>query len=119
MRDPAQTSRATDKKAQETGAVNGNDAAAQQQRQSGDGDNSVVPQCGRVGLWAGGVGEDRRGFGTFDDTVQHALVEKALDAVRHRVKHYRVHLMPSFQVRARERERNMETEKESEREMGR
>lgn len=34
------------------------------------------------------------------DAVDDELLNKSLDAVRHRVKHYRMHIKPSFQVNA-------------------
>ena len=34
------------------------------------------------------------------DAVDDELLNKSLDAVRHRVKHYRMYLKPSFQVNA-------------------
>lgn len=34
-----------------------------------------------------------------EDAVDEELLRKALDAVRHRVKHYRMSLKPCFQVR--------------------
>lgn len=35
------------------------------------------------------------------DAVDYEVAQKALDVIRHRVKHYRMYLKPSFQVRSR------------------
>jgi len=58
------------------------------------------------GLPGGGSGDDgsemsRKGLGMEEgvgDAVDAELLAKSLDAVRHRVKHYRMNLKPSFQV---------------------
>lgn len=67
---------------------------------------SMVSQCsgsgGRDGggstasTWGGGEEEEEEGEG---DSVDHEVLQKALDAVRHRVKHYRMYIKPSFQAR--------------------
>lgn len=44
--------------------------------------------------WGGGGKEEDEG-----DSVDHEVLQKALDAVRHRVKHYRMYIKPSFQAR--------------------
>lgn len=55
----------------------------------------------RAGSYGGGGGNrggDRGNGMGVDDTVEREILKKALDAVRHRVKHYRMYLKPSFQV---------------------
>lgn len=46
----------------------------------------------------GGVGWGEQGMATKGDSIDREIAEKALDAVRCQVKHYRMHLKPSFQV---------------------
>lgn len=47
----------------------------------------------------GGGGSSEVGPGNeVGDAVDVEMLNKSLDAVRHRVKHYRMHLKPSFQV---------------------
>ena len=45
--------------------------------------------------WGSGIGgeEDEE-----EDAVDREVLEKALDAVRYRVKHYRMYIKPSFQA---------------------
>lgn len=67
---------------------------------SGGGDDGGVAAGWnrRPVMGGGGGGSDVGPENEIGDAVDVEVLNRSLDAVRHRVKHYRMHLKPSFQV---------------------